>query len=57
MIDIFNLSNSIQTTFISGQLLVAISHGNPVSIHLAPLVFGETSPSFEFGKAATNAPY
>ena len=32
------------------------SHGSPVSIHLAPIVLGETSPRLELAKAATNGP-
>lgn len=32
------------------------SHGSPVSMHFAPIVFGETSPRFELAKAATNGP-
>lgn len=33
------------------------SHGSPVSMHLAPIVFGDTSPRFELANAATNGPY
>lgn len=32
------------------------SHGNPVSMHLAPLVLGDTSPKFVLLNAATNGP-
>lgn len=38
------------------QVLVLTSHGNPVSVQCGPRVFGETSPSFELTKAATNLP-
>jgi hypothetical protein len=36
---------------------VGVSHDFPVSKHLGPAVFGETSPSFACAKAAINFPY
>ena len=39
------------------QVLVGVSHDFPVSKHLGPAVFGETSPSFACAKAAINFPY
>ena len=38
------------------QLLVRSSHGNPVSMQIAPFVFGETSPTLVAAKAARNFP-
>ena len=38
------------------QVEEMVSQGFPVVIHLGPLVFGETSPSLAWAKAATNLP-
>ena len=39
------------------HVLCGESHGFPVSKHLGPAVFGETSPSLAWAKAATNLPF
>lgn len=38
------------------QVLVTLSHGNPVSMHRGPIMFGEESPSFAWENIATKGP-